>query len=396
MLILFVDDDHGLLDQARYVLEDKWPDFEVITVDSGDDALDVLSKKKVDVVISDYMMSPMDGLELLERVRDRYGDMPFILFTGKGREEVAMEALNMGADRYLRKGGDPTTQYEMLAQAIQQEVDHRKEREHKSNMLSRLEHMEGRYRSMFDNLDVPMVCIDEDMNLSMVNKSFERLSSYDKGSVEDKKRWLHFVSDDDKKQVEKYHKLRGIETSLAPSIYTFYFVDKYNKETFMCATFQSIPNGSTCLVSLLDFDSFDSMLKELKKIEETMIGLSSGDPPESVPSFVKEIFKKENLNKVIREWMLDEVLLMLILLNNGANGKELMSELNTYFGMELSSSIVYPALHRLEEGGILSVREGIKTKEYSIKDESLVRKRLNLKIKELFGCYALLKLLNPY
>ena len=59
-----------------------------------------------DAILSDYQMPEMDGIEFLKCVRARHGNLPFILFTGKGREEIAIEALNNGADFYIQKGPD--------------------------------------------------------------------------------------------------------------------------------------------------------------------------------------------------------------------------------------------------------------------------------------------------
>jgi PAS domain S-box-containing protein len=70
-----------------------------------------LDKESFDVVVSDYQMPKMDGISFLKEVRARHGKLPFILFTGRGREEVVMDAVNFGADYYLQKGGDPLSQF---------------------------------------------------------------------------------------------------------------------------------------------------------------------------------------------------------------------------------------------------------------------------------------------
>ena len=67
----------------------------------------------------------MDGIEFLKAVRGRYGDIPFILFTGKGREEVVIAAINNGADFYLQKGGAPDAQFAELAHKIRKAVERR-------------------------------------------------------------------------------------------------------------------------------------------------------------------------------------------------------------------------------------------------------------------------------
>ena len=63
-------------------------------------------------------MAEMDGIVFLKEVRSVHGDIPFILFTGKGREEVVIEAISSGVDFYLQKGGDPKALYADLAHKI--------------------------------------------------------------------------------------------------------------------------------------------------------------------------------------------------------------------------------------------------------------------------------------
>lgn len=123
MEILFVDDEGDLLQQAKVFLERIDDNIQIDTTTSPKEALNRLKKEDYDGVVSDYQMPEMDGLDLLERLRkDRETDIPFIMFTGKGEEEVALEALDLGADRFMQKKGDPETQYLVLSQAIKQEI----------------------------------------------------------------------------------------------------------------------------------------------------------------------------------------------------------------------------------------------------------------------------------
>lgn len=122
--VLAVDDDPGIVELTELYLE-RNDSMTVETVTSGRDGLDRLRATHFDCIVSDYKMPGMDGLEFLDSIRnDVDSPVPFIIFTGNSREEVAIEALNLGANRYLQKGGDPTAQFGLLADAIQQEVDH--------------------------------------------------------------------------------------------------------------------------------------------------------------------------------------------------------------------------------------------------------------------------------
>ncbi|MEF8874224.1 MAG: PAS domain S-box protein, partial [Candidatus Thermoplasmatota archaeon] len=126
MDILLVDDEKAFLDQAKIFLKKIDEELNIDTVTSPEKAFKKFEENDYELVVSDYQMPGTDGLEFLEELREeRESEIPFIMFTGKGREEVAMEALNLGADRYLQKGGEPKNQYEVLAHAIEQEAEHR-------------------------------------------------------------------------------------------------------------------------------------------------------------------------------------------------------------------------------------------------------------------------------
>ncbi len=89
--------------------------FIVDTITSATDALALLDTKVYDAIISDYHMPVMDGIEFLKNIRTSGNTIPFILFTGRGREEIVIQALNEGADFYLQKGGEPVSQFTELS-----------------------------------------------------------------------------------------------------------------------------------------------------------------------------------------------------------------------------------------------------------------------------------------
>jgi len=115
--VLHVDDEPSFLKVAKQCLELQGR-FHVETAFSVEQALEKMREKPFDVIVSDYQMPGKDGLEFLKELRDSGYTIPFIVFTGRGREEVASQALNLGADRYIDKTGDPETVYGELAQSI--------------------------------------------------------------------------------------------------------------------------------------------------------------------------------------------------------------------------------------------------------------------------------------
>jgi len=115
----YIDDEEPLLEVAKAFLEDEG-DLQVDVFGVVWDAFSALNQRAYDVIVCDYQMPEMDGLQVLRVLRENGSHVPFILFTGKGREEVAIEALNLGADRYIQKGGDPKAQFVELKHAVVQ------------------------------------------------------------------------------------------------------------------------------------------------------------------------------------------------------------------------------------------------------------------------------------
>lgn len=123
--VLYVDDEPALLNIGALYLE-RLGDYSVTTTPGAAEAIDLLQQQNFDVIVSDFQMPLMDGISFLKYLKSEGNSTPFILFTGRGREEVVIEALNNGADFYLQKGGDPKSQFFELSNAICVAVSRRK------------------------------------------------------------------------------------------------------------------------------------------------------------------------------------------------------------------------------------------------------------------------------
>lgn len=115
--VLHVDDEPEFGDMVAEFLEREDAQLDVTTVTSAAAGIERLDGAQFDCVVSDYDMPDQNGLQLFESVRDSHPDLPFILFTGKGSEEVASDAISAGVDDYLQKQGG-TGQYTLLAHRI--------------------------------------------------------------------------------------------------------------------------------------------------------------------------------------------------------------------------------------------------------------------------------------
>jgi PAS domain S-box-containing protein len=120
--VLLVDDEPMLLDIERQILEKKFG-FTIEASESGEEALRILQSIPFDAIISDYAMPGMDGLTFLRKIREKDKQIPFILFTVKEREEIAIEALNSGANFYVQKEETPHVAFTELAHKVTTAVE---------------------------------------------------------------------------------------------------------------------------------------------------------------------------------------------------------------------------------------------------------------------------------
>ncbi|GAB3035037.1 response regulator [Natronobiforma cellulositropha] len=123
--VLHVDDDDAFLELAATFVTRANGRLRVETETDVGRVFEEGLLATVECVVSDYDMPPTDGLQFLERVRERWPTMPFILYTGKGSEEIASEAISAGVTDYLQKEVG-TDQYAVLANRIVNAVEQRR------------------------------------------------------------------------------------------------------------------------------------------------------------------------------------------------------------------------------------------------------------------------------
>ena len=168
--ILHVDDDPSVLDLTESFLDAELDGARVTTTTEPDEVIGHLASGAFHCVISDYDMPGRDGLEVLCDVRDEYPDLPFILYTGKGSEEIAAEAINAGVTGYLQKGGPD--QIRRLANRVEHAAV-----EFRSQIESE------RYSTVLKALDYPIYVVNEDAEFEYVNEAFVDLTGYDRDEI---------------------------------------------------------------------------------------------------------------------------------------------------------------------------------------------------------------------
>jgi PAS domain S-box-containing protein len=159
--ILVIDDEPALCELTKTFLE-LHADMVVDTAFSAKGARNILAYARYDVILSDYKMPEEDGIQFLTSLRSTGNRIPFILFTGKEREEVVIEALNKGANGYLQKGGNAVPQYKELENLIRTLVQQNRTEE-------ALKESEARFQDLAELIPTAVFEMDLSGKLTFLN-----------------------------------------------------------------------------------------------------------------------------------------------------------------------------------------------------------------------------------
>jgi len=184
--VLHVDDDPSVTDLSATLLAEQG--LRVATETDPEAAAERFDPAAFDCVVSDYEMPRLDGLDLYRRLRSQFdhADFPYILFTGKGNERVAAEALNVGVTGYLQKGGPE--QYDCLAGRIES-----------ATTQYQAESGDFHFEALFDTIPDPAVIVDLASGAPVVrriNDAFEETFGYESEALVDESINDFLVSDD--------------------------------------------------------------------------------------------------------------------------------------------------------------------------------------------------------
>jgi PAS domain S-box-containing protein len=167
--VLVADDDDVMRETTVRLLETTNPDFRVRGVPSGTAVLDDIedADEPIDCIVSDYEMPELDGLDLLEAVREHDAEVPFIIYTGHGNEDVASEAISAGVTDYVRKS--VTGGHQILAARIEAAVARRRAEAERDLQALAMEAVEE-----------GIAVVDADGKFVEVNDAYAELYGYDR------------------------------------------------------------------------------------------------------------------------------------------------------------------------------------------------------------------------
>jgi PAS domain S-box-containing protein len=198
--VLMLDDDTVHLELSQKFLSRQSREYEIVTAETSSEAMTKIDAEEFDAAVCDIDLGAEDlsGLDVLEHIRSEGRDTPVIIFTGKSREEFAIQALNLGADYYLRKSATNIENlYAELSYYILTAVEKRRTKK-------ALTETEIRAQTYLDTAGTVIIAFDKDLRITMVNrKACEVLET-----PEDRllgRSWIsEFIPAKDKQHIESY------------------------------------------------------------------------------------------------------------------------------------------------------------------------------------------------
>ncbi len=177
--VLHIDDEEDFLFLTKEFVEKMSEgEIQIESLRNPKEVFERIKDNNIDIIICDYLMEDLNGLDLLKQIKQREFQIPFIIFTGRGREEVVIDALNLGADYYIRKGLDAKSQYTELVHQIRTAHRHRIAEQ----ALVESEKIIRRERDLTEHYlneaNVLLVIIDKDENLELMNKEVFKVLGY--------------------------------------------------------------------------------------------------------------------------------------------------------------------------------------------------------------------------
>lgn len=201
--VVYVDDYGELCDLTAEGLEEASDRLAVETTTEPSAVLDRIDE--VDCIVADYAMPEMDGLELLRQVRVTTEELPFILYTGKGDEHVASEAISLGVTDYLAKTGGPE-RFVRLAHRIENVVEARRAsaeaQQARQRARAAIERERSRLHALLEYSPTVTGVLDSSGRFEFLSPSIEDITGFPPHRLRGE-RAFEYVHDDDRERAER-------------------------------------------------------------------------------------------------------------------------------------------------------------------------------------------------
>ncbi|MFX0062218.1 MAG: PAS domain S-box protein [Candidatus Hermodarchaeota archaeon] len=173
--VLLIGVEESFFKLAKRYLTKNSENVIIDFISSPFEALQCLESQVYDVIVSDYQMPGLTGLEILKKLRQAGNSTLFIIITEKGQEKVAVQALNLGADYYLQKNALSNSLFIQLTNIVFKEAEKKREWEKAEKILRETKE---RYQTLVEKLREAVVVEDENQIISFVNPRVIEMFGY--------------------------------------------------------------------------------------------------------------------------------------------------------------------------------------------------------------------------
>ncbi len=276
--ILTIDDESYIRQSIRTFFEDYG--FTVFEAENGRKGLEVFYEKRPDLVLLDLRMPEMDGLQVLEILRQKSPETPLVVASGTGNITAVVEALHLGAWDYILK---PIEDMSVLYHSVQKclkESDLKKENRQYQEQLEELvrertlelQQSEQRYKAVFEYTGTAAIIVESDDTISMVNSKFAELAHMDQEKIAGQKKWFDFIAPDDIEIMRNDIELRVSHQGRddVPIQHEIRFVADNGTQKYVYVSLGTIPGTDRAVVSLLDITEKKKAEKRWQSLEKQL------------------------------------------------------------------------------------------------------------------------------
>ena len=301
--ILIVDDEQIIRNVLKRKLEQTTP-YKVFTADDGTTGLEVFRNEHIDLVISDLLMSQMNGIDLLRNLRQIEPTIPVIIITGYGTLDDAIAAIHLGAEDFIKKPFDINEVIETIEKTFRKQAEEADQREIikfigyediKLEIPTNFEYLNICINYIFSHLRARWLVSDEDLHDVKVSLYEALMNAFEHGNLEitgDEKAkyleisqhaWKEFLLD--RIADERFmNRMIFVELTISEERMTVKVRDEGNGFDFVSRTqdidpeelFRSSGRGLLLIQSLMDDLSFAEQGREIRITKKRIFGSQSG------------------------------------------------------------------------------------------------------------------------
>lgn len=260
--IMIIDDNPDDRILAIRELEKQFDNLSITEIINNSDFKDALDKRNIDLVITDYRLRWTTGLDVLKKIKSHYPDIPVIMFTGTGTEEVAVEAMKCGLDDYVVKS---PKHFMRLPVSVKKALDRKKEKKEAEEAIKK---SELKYKAIFQNTGTKSFIFGKNGIIEIVNNQFEKMSGYNRDEISKIISWKEFIIQDDYKRFQKHIDSAIDNPEGPPEYFKLDFVNRYNDKRSVLASLNTIPETDKLICSMLDITKYKEIMDALNASEE--------------------------------------------------------------------------------------------------------------------------------